>query len=68
MCNTGGPGIEYHPISGESTAAIKYKMSLVIDDIPAYRVSDSAFWFMLFRMMVINQFHSNNQFFIFAGL
>lgn len=52
VCNTQGAGIEYHPLSGDSPLDIKYKMSLVIDDIPAHRVTDSAFWFLLFRMQV----------------
>jgi hypothetical protein len=52
ICNTGGPGLEYHPITGEATVDIRYKMALVIDDIPAYRVTDSAFWYILYRMQV----------------
>jgi hypothetical protein len=54
VCNTGGVGVEYHPISAESPYDLKYKMSIVIDDIPAFRVVDSAFWYLLFKMQVCN--------------
>jgi hypothetical protein len=34
---------------------MRYKMALVVDDIPVERVSDSAFWFFLYRMMVFKK-------------
>jgi hypothetical protein len=52
VCNTGGSGIEYHPVTADSPLHLKYKFSLVINDIPAHRLADSSFWFMLFRMQV----------------
>lgn len=51
VCNNGGAGVEYHPLYADSVG-FKYRLSVVIDDIPPHRIVDSAFWYMLFKMQV----------------
>lgn len=53
VINTGGPGlVEYHPVNANSATDVKYKLALVVDNVPAEKVNDSAFWFLLYRMQV----------------
>ena len=54
VCNSGPDGLGYHPIKADviNAANMKYKMSLVFEDIPEARLCDSAFWFLASRMHV----------------
>ena len=48
-----GDGLDYHPARSEvNPPKLKRALSIVCDKIPVQRLSDSSFWFMLFRPMV----------------
>ena len=47
-----GEGLEYHPVSADYSPKIKRKACITFKDIPFDRLSDSNFWFFLFRMQV----------------
>ena len=54
VCNSGPDGLGYHPIKADlvDTANMKYKMSMVFEDVPDARLCDSSFWFLAARMHV----------------
>lgn len=54
VCNSGPDGLGYHPIKADvmNAANMKYKMSLVFEDVPEARLCDSSFWFLASRMHV----------------
>ena len=55
-----GEGLGYHAVRPEAReAAVQdaYNMPLVVEDIPRERLTDSSFWFFLYKMLV---FPSNN--------
>ena len=54
VCNSGPDGLGYHPIKADvlNSANMKYKMSLVFEDVPDARLCDSSFWFLVSRMHV----------------
>jgi len=54
VCNSGPDGLSYHPIKADllNAANMKYKMSLVFEDVPDARLCDSTFWFLVSRMHV----------------
>lgn len=54
VCNSGPDGLGYHPIKADvlNAANMKYKMSLVFEDVPDARLCDSSFWFLVSRMHV----------------
>jgi len=54
VCNSGPDGLGYHPIKADvmNTANMKYRMSLVFEDVPDARLCDSSFWFLVSRMQV----------------
>eukprot|EP00960_Hanusia_phi_P029240 747854-Hanusia_phi.AAC.2 len=54
ICNTGPEGLSYHPIRANvaDSANMQYKMTMVFQDIPENKLTDSSFWFMLSRMLV----------------
>ena len=54
ICNSGPDGLGYHPIKADvlNTANMKYRMSLVFEDVPDARLTDSSFWFLVSRMQV----------------
>ena len=59
MCNTGN-GLEYHASGVDPDTSLDTKgMMLVIDDIPQYKLSDSAFWFFTSRM--VTYMHPKNK-------
>jgi hypothetical protein len=48
-----GEGLEYHAAHADPvTAEIKRNLAFVLHDVPAIRVTDTVFWFMIYRMMV----------------
>lgn len=48
-----GEGLEYHAAHADPvTAEIKRNLAFVLHDVPAIRVTDTIFWFMIYRMMV----------------
>eukprot|EP01083_Nonionella_stella_P030773 84290_1 len=51
VCNT-GLGNEYHPVSAIFPPKIKYKNTIVIDDIAPDRILDDAWWAMVFKLIV----------------
>jgi hypothetical protein len=55
-CATGGL-VEYHPVSANSPTDMKYKMTLVIDNVPHEKITDSSFWFFLYRLQVNVQYY-----------
>ena len=59
VCNT-GDGLEYHASGVDADTSLDTKgMMLVIDDIPEYKLSDSAFWFFTARM--VTYMHPKNK-------
>ena len=54
VCNSGPDGLGYHPIKADvvNAANMKYRMSLVLEDVPEARLCDSSFWFLASRIHV----------------
>jgi hypothetical protein len=54
VCNTGPDGLQYHPIKCcvETSSNMLYRLAFALTGVPAHRLHDSAFWFMLLRMQV----------------
>ena len=46
-------GLSYHAVSPASPPKLRYRTSLTIDDIPAARLLDDAWWLLLFKLTVM---------------
>jgi hypothetical protein len=62
IVNSNAAGLEaYHPVQSSTTGELKYKLSIVVDNVPTDRLVDSAFWFFLLRMQTWTSSQHNAQ-------
>lgn len=43
----------YHPITADRDTDLEYKLAFVFEGIPAERLLDSSFWFLVYRLLVV---------------
>lgn len=68
VVNTGKDGLQYHPASFDPETGKELKqLAMTVWDIPGYRVLDSTFWTLLFRMQVYPS-RKNNAAFLYTKL